>query len=289
MGRDRFAAMENIQALKANMTTLERKESPEPIHIISLGAGVQSYTMQKMAELGEISPMPVASAFADTDWELDSTTELVKEVQKNSPWQVHILKKRSLREIATNCTKQSWWPGLPVFTKNDDGTGGMLGRKCTTSFKVQLLEQFSKSEMKRLNAPKVIQWKGITIDEVWRMKPSRKKWYDIRWPLIEKRMNRNDCMKWLRDHGLKIPERSACITCPFHSDGYWRWLKSTHPDKWDESVRFDEHIRNNVKGAKFECFLHRSLVPLSQVDLSTEEDHGQQEMFNSDCQGMCGV
>ncbi len=37
-----------------------------PIHIISLGAGVQSSTMALMAAHGEIEPMPDAAIFADT-------------------------------------------------------------------------------------------------------------------------------------------------------------------------------------------------------------------------------
>lgn len=38
-------------------------------HIISLGAGVQSSTMALMAAHGEITPMPDAAIFADTQAE----------------------------------------------------------------------------------------------------------------------------------------------------------------------------------------------------------------------------
>ena len=38
----------------------------EPLHIISLGAGVQSSTMALMAAAGEITPMPTCAIFADT-------------------------------------------------------------------------------------------------------------------------------------------------------------------------------------------------------------------------------
>ena len=40
-----------------------------PIHIISLGAGVQSSTMALMAACGEITPMPQCAIFADTQAE----------------------------------------------------------------------------------------------------------------------------------------------------------------------------------------------------------------------------
>jgi len=35
--------------------------------------------------------------------------------------------------------------------------------------------------------------------------------------------------------------------------------------------------------------MHRSLVPLDQVDLSTAEDRGQLNLFLNECEGMCGV
>lgn len=38
----------------------------DPIHVISLGAGVQSSTMALMAANGEITPMPKCAIFADT-------------------------------------------------------------------------------------------------------------------------------------------------------------------------------------------------------------------------------
>ena len=40
-----------------------------PFHVISLGAGVQSSTMALMAAHGEITPMPDAAIFADTQSE----------------------------------------------------------------------------------------------------------------------------------------------------------------------------------------------------------------------------
>ncbi|MES2367001.1 MAG: hypothetical protein V4563_14090 [Pseudomonadota bacterium] len=261
----------------------------EPIHIISLGAGVQSYAMFEMAEAGIITPKPVAAAFANTDWELPETMELVKRLQKTSSIPIYILGKKSLRDIAMSCSKTKWWPGIPVYSENDKGKEGKLRRKCTTSFKVALLEQFSKDLMGSMNAPSVIQWKGLTTDEIYRLKPSKKAWYSIRWPLCELGMNREQCKQWLISHELAVPSRSACIGCPYHSDSYWAWLKSKRPVQWQEAVAFDERIRNGVKGLNHRAFVHRSLKPLSEIDFSTEEERGQLNMFNNECEGMCGV
>jgi len=37
------------------------------------------------------------------------------------------------------------------------------------------------------------------------------------------------------------------------------------------------------------AFVHPSGVPLEEVDLTTAEDHGQLNLFNNECEGMCGV
>lgn len=261
----------------------------EPIHIISLGAGIQSYAMLEMAVREIITPRPVAAAFANTDWELPETMELVHRLQKECSIPVYVLGRKSLREAAMGCSKESWWPGIPIYSENDGGKEGKLRRKCTTSFKVQLLESFSKRMMLKLGAPSVVQWKGLTTDEIYRLKPSQKPWYSIRWPLCELGMNREQCKQWLVSHELKIPSRSSCVGCPYHSDQYWSWLKSKRPDQWKEAVEFDKRVRNGVKGLNHKAFVHRSLKPLSEVDFSTEEDRGQLNMFNNECEGMCGV
>ena len=57
------------------------------------------------------------------------------------------------------------------------------------------------------------------------------------------------------------------------------------------------HFRNrDLQAAKAQTdnqrgkpFLHNSLKPLDQVDLSTDIERGQGEMFGNDCTGLCGV
>lgn len=53
----------------------------EPIHIISLGAGVQSSTMALMAAAGEITPMPKCAIFADTQDEPESSVRACAEYE----------------------------------------------------------------------------------------------------------------------------------------------------------------------------------------------------------------
>jgi hypothetical protein len=71
----------------------------------------------------------------------------------------------------------------------------------------------------------------------------------------------------------------------------WRDLRDNSPDEWDDAVAVDKVIRTggNLRGVKAEQFMHRSLKPLDEVDLSTWAEKGQPDLFGEECEGMCGV
>jgi hypothetical protein len=98
-------------------------------------------------------------------------------------------------------------------------------------------------------------------------------------------MRRHHCVRWLEEHGWAAP-RSACIGCPFRSDAEWRALE---PDEFADAVLVDRAIRKPARGIRGEQFMHRSFRPLDEADLSTAEERGQGNLFNNECEGMCGV
>lgn len=57
-------------------------------NIISLGGGVQSSAMAMMAALGEITPMPQAAIFADTQGEPKAVYAWVDWLEKQLPFPV---------------------------------------------------------------------------------------------------------------------------------------------------------------------------------------------------------
>ncbi len=140
--------------------------------------------------------------------------------------------------------------------------------------------------------PLVISWVGISLDEIVRMKESRDPWAACRWPLIEARKSRHDCLMWMEARGFPRPPRSACRYCPFRDDNEWRRMKADEPEEFDKSVQFERQIQSIKKESEnFSTipFLHRSLVPLDKVDFSTDIERGQGALFNNECEGMCGV
>jgi hypothetical protein len=106
--------------------------------------------------------------------------------------------------------------------------------------------------------------------------------------MLDPPYTRQDCHRWLKENYPKrtIP-RSSCIGCPFHSDKEWRQLKD-NPETWKDATEFDEAIRN-CGGMRGQMFLHRSGKPLKDVDLRTQEEAGQESMWNEECGGYCAT
>lgn len=279
--------------------------SRAPLHVISLGAGVQSSTMALMAALGEITPMPTAAIFADTHDEPASVYRWLEWLETKLPFPVWRVSKGSLSRAALRMRVSKTGlkyskTDIPMFVKNEDGSiGKIVNRGCTRDYK--LMQIFKKcrelaglKKGQRVDEVAVIQWIGISLDEVGRMKPARQKYLGSRWPLIEANMSRHDCLRWMEKNGFPKPPRSACVYCPYHNNGEWRRLKTEEPAEFAKAVRFERALQRAKKHSQnfgSVPFLHRTCVPLDQVDLSTDNERGQGVFggFGDECEGMCGV
>ena len=300
---------------------------PSPIRLraLSLGAGVQSTTMALLAAHGEIGPMPDCAIFADTGWEPSAVYDHLDWLMSGNvlPFPVHVVSAGNIRDELLAAGAGNRWASIPAFTKtvtpagalvpvfdeDDDGelveigsrrattetvSIGMIRRQCTTEFKIvpirRKVRELVDLTRKRSRAyPVVEQWIGISCDEVIRAKPSFEAWQIKRFPLIEKRMSRQDCLAWLRRHGYPEPPKSACIGCPFHDNARWRRMRDHDPEAWADAVAADKALRTGLRGIRGEVFLHRSCVPLDQADLSTAADQGQLDLWPNECEGMCGL
>jgi hypothetical protein len=181
---------------------------------------------------------------------------------------------------------------MPFWTAD----GGPLRRQCTREFKIRPVQRrirellgYDASNPPHPPASSVELWMGITIDEWTRAKPSRVGFITHRWPLIDLLMSRRDCEKWFAKHYPDRPPliKSACLGCPYHSDRQWREIKR-NAEEWADVIEVDRAIRNQP-GMNREQFMHRSLRPIDEVDFSTPEERGQINMFENECEGMCGL
>ncbi len=267
------------------------------LRVISLGAGVQSSTLALMAAHGEIGPMPDCAIFADTGAEPAGVYRHLDWLEGQLPFPVHRVSAGNLRGHIIEATrgKNHMGPRPPFFTSG----GGMLNRQCTQDFKIlpivrKVRELIGlKKGQRGPKTPVVEQWIGISLDEATRMKPSRLTFITHRWPLVEKRITRRACLAWCEAQGYPRPPKSACTFCPYHDDTQWRAMKNDDPESFADAIAVDVAIRPGMAGPRrpknTQWFLHRSRIPLSQVDFRTDAEAGQPDLFNNECEGMCGV
>ena len=278
----------------------------EPIHVLNLGAGVQSSCMALMASKGEITPMPVAGIFADTQAEPQSVYDWIGYLESQLSFPVIRVSKGSLTEASLRHhfrpaprDKETYMRRLiPLFGLMPDGTKtAVIGRKCTSDYKIKpiISELRKRFNIKRgQKEQSIVQWIGISMDEIQRMKESDLPWTKHRWPLIEKRMTRGHCLDWMKDNGYPAPPRSACFYCPFHSNAEWRNLRNNDPLHFLKAIEFEQEIKDAYDKHEptliMDVFLHPSCVPLGEIDFDNDEDKGQMTWdFNSECEGMCGL
>jgi hypothetical protein len=252
--------------------------------------------MALKAGCGEF-PRPDCAIFADTGYEPKSVYIYLDYLKDILPYPVHIVRKGNIKDDMLNSIDNGTRSSTaPFFTKNaDTGKKGMLRRQCTNDYKIQPIRKKIRELCNvgyRKHFPKdqyVEQWIGISTDEVMRMKPSRDKYIINRHPLIEAKLSRQDCINWLKQKNFLLPEKSACIVCPYHNDAYWHFMKTKRVEEFADAVEFDKKIRTGSRKIRDQLFLHRSCLPLDQVDFNKKDNKKQLDMFNNECEGMCGV
>lgn len=272
-------------------------------NFLSLGAGVQSTCLALMCKHGEIEPMPDAAIFADTKAEPDEVYRHLDWLESVLPFPVYRVSAGSLTEMITRPHQNkkgeySIRNQIPAWVETD-GQSGITLRSCTTDFKIRplLKKQRELAKIKRGQKHATsTSYIGISLDEIQRMKESREKWCVNRWPLVEQRMTRHDCKLWLGRNGYPEPPRSACVYCPFHSNSEWQRLKTNDPKSFAEAVRVEKEMQNLNTAAKNSGakgflrqtpYLHKSCKPIDQIDF--EADKNQMDLFQNECDGMCGV
>lgn len=279
-------------------------------HILNLGAGVQSTTLFLMSLDGEVHEFDYA-IFADTQEEPD-------DVYRHLEWLDSLGGPPILRCTAGRLgdaldkgtdangnarTDGGHYISIPAFTKHPDGRMGAVQRQCTKDFKVVPIEQAIRRRIfgaePGRGIPKdstCVQYMGLSYDEpkrVIRVKQrfmAKPKNWRVEFPLWDLEMTRGDCVEYLKKRVPHPVPRSACVFCPFKKDDEWRLLRDHDPKGWARAVEID-HVCRTGTGLDAERYLHRSCVPLEQVDLRPEHERTGQMIFRGfqdECEGYCG-
>lgn len=274
-------------------------------HILNLGCGVQSTTLYLMGMRGEL-PDGIefdCAVFADPKDEGEDVYKHLEWLKSLGGTEIKISSAGHIGEdikAGVNTTGQKF-VSIPAFTKNlEIGKIGQIRRQCTREYKIDVVERVIRRDIlglkKYQRVPKdVIVWQyvGFSYDEPGRAARARGRfeqrgWTNVRFPLIEDRMTRHQCVMYLEDVVPHTVPRSACVFCPYKSNREWKQLKQHDKKGWARAVEIDRALRSEAvlnRNPGEEMYIHRTCKPLE--DCYFDED--QMDLFDLDCEGGCGL
>jgi hypothetical protein len=277
--------------------------------VLSLGMGVQSTALYYMSSMGELPKFDYA-IFVDPGREKIKTYGYLKFLQAwqkdNNGLPIIVVRKLNLWKdlLISQNSRGRRFSSIPAYTKNLDGTTGMLRRQCTKEYKVDQVDKEIRQilAVKRILNQKIEVWKGISLEEIERLSIPEVFWKVHVYPFCgytvsrisrrkvdtqkfeSKIMSRNDIINWYNAKGLPVPPKSSCVFCPFQSEAAWYDMKVNSPSDFKAAVRIDNAIRNSSqKGVENQIFLHESCTPLSEIEFVA----GQPDLWHGDCSGHC--
>lgn len=262
------------------------------LRVLSLGAGVQSSTLALLSEKGVIDK-PDCAIFADTGWEPKKVYEWLGYLKSKLSYPVHIVQKGNIKEdLIANIETGVRFASVPFFTAG----GGMGRRQCTNEYKLTPIKKKAKEILdypvgKRIPEGSIEMLIGISTDEISRVKPSRVKYIKNMYPLIDLGMSRQDCINWMLENGYGEPPKSSCIGCPYHNNAHWYDMKINQPEEFSDAVKIDKLLRSNGARKGFDNveYMHPKRIPLDEVNFNKYENQEKSDMFDDECEGMCGV
>lgn len=255
--------------------------------VLHLGAGRQSSTIAEMSANGDLPPIDFA-IFADTKNEPEWVYEQVDYLKTRLP--VVVVEKSAGGIVHDIKYGHGRFASMPFFTKDETGNVGRLKRQCTSEYKIQVINDYLRDWLIERSHGKVASdgsrrisrrvyiesWFGISWDEIQRLNDRSGPWQRDVYPLVDRRMGLEQCLAYLVSHGHPVPGKSSCKVCAFHDDDYWLNLKINHPAEFVEACDFDDWIRSPeaaerlTLGLKADVYLHRSCIPLREVDFEAQ-------------------
>jgi len=187
---------------------------------LSYGAGVNSTALMLLLKDEGIE---FESVFVDHGGDYPETYDYVDYLKKKG-YEITVLvpEASGCRTIEEYAHKYNLFPGFHF-------------RWCTIHFKIKPLHKYY--------AKPCVDYIGIGKDEERRIQNYRKvPGITAQYPLIEKGIDRNNCIDIIKEHGLKVPRRSGCWCCPFMSKPEVRRLFLEQPDLYKRRKELEEAV-----------------------------------------------
>lgn len=119
-------------------------------------------------------------------------------------------------------------------------------RWCTDHYKIQPMRRYMEEHgcVRKLL--------GISAEESHRAQDAVR-------PLVDRNIDRDDCIAIIEAEGLSVPMKSGCYICPFQRNEQWRMLWKRYPELFDRAMRLEENtVRDRTKFGRGHAILDAS-------------------------------
>lgn len=245
------------------------------MRVFSFGGGVQSTAALVLAAQGDLACDAFLFANVGDDSESPATLRYVHEVAM--PYAAaHGIALHELRRVRRDGTTETLYGrltrpgsksiGIPVRLAS---SGAPANRSCTADFKIRVIAKWCRSHGATPSKP-AITMLGISLDEWQRMRTDSGISYTrLAYPLIDRRLYRQDCRNLIAGAGLPIPPKSSCWFCPYHRLTTWRDMRDHEPDLFAKAVDLEAmlmaRLRAISKRPNDACYLTDKLKPLAKA------------------------
>lgn len=168
------------------------------------------------------------SVFSDTGCEKPETYEYLKLLREEGYKITRIIPQVKEKGVTyTNLYDYFWsWQGIPIIHR----------RQCCAKFKKQPIDKYVKQPCDVML--------GYDFNERKRRHTKNRKQIVFTFPLIERKITRDQCIKIIKDHGLPIPINSSCYFYPFKSKKQWKHLRDIHPELFKKAMKLEQNAMN---------------------------------------------
>lgn len=255
------------------------------LRAFSFGGGVQSMAALCLQAQGRLGATPregfLLFLFANVgdDSENPATLRYVREVAMpfataHGIELVELTKRDTLRERVMRSERS-----VPIPVRMS-GSGAIGTRQCTQRFKIAPIAAEVKRRGATVATPAIVGL-GISLDEFHRARSGSPVAHEtIVYPLLDLRMDRQDCQNVITRAGLPMPPKSSCYFCPFQTQRQWQTLRLNDPESFAQAVEMEARInQHRVAMERDPVWLSAALRPLA--DAIT--DDGQLDLFDASC------